>query len=81
MKSNYEHKPDRGSLFRNEEKRDENDRDYVGSINIGGTDYWLSGSVKTSAKGTKYLALSAKPKNEARTAKKAAVPFDDAVGF
>jgi hypothetical protein len=52
----------RGALFR-EEKQKETDRDYSGSINIGGTEYWLSGWVKTSKKGAKYLSLAVKPKD------------------
>jgi hypothetical protein len=52
----------RGALFR-EQKQQETDRDYSGTINIGGTDYWLSGWVKTSKKGEKYLSLAVKPKD------------------
>jgi hypothetical protein len=52
----------RGALFR-EDKQKEGDRDYSGTINIGGVEYWLSGWVKTSKKGTKYLSLAAKPKD------------------
>jgi hypothetical protein len=52
----------RGALFR-EEKQKETDRDYAGTINIDGVEYWLSGWVKTSKKGAKYLSISAKPKD------------------
>jgi hypothetical protein len=52
----------RGALFR-EQKEKETDRDYSGTINIGGVEYWLSGWVKTSKKGTKYLSLAVKPKD------------------
>jgi hypothetical protein len=52
----------RGALFR-EEKQKETDRDYAGTINIGGVEYWLSGWVKTSKKGAKYLSLAVKPKD------------------
>jgi hypothetical protein len=52
----------RGVLFREEKKSKPEDRDYSGSINIGGTEYWLSGWVKTSKKGSKFLSLSIKPK-------------------
>lgn len=50
----------RGALFR-AQKEKENDRDYSGTINVGGTNYWLSGWVKTSKKGAKYLSLRVKP--------------------
>ena len=44
-------------------KQKETDRDYGGTINIGGTEYWLSGWVKTSKKGAKYLSLAVKLKD------------------
>jgi hypothetical protein len=52
----------RGALFR-EQKEKETDRDYCGTINIDGIEYWLSGWVKTSKKGAKYLSISAKQKD------------------
>jgi len=52
----------RGVLFRDDKKAKPEDRDYSGSINIGGTEYWLSGWIKTSKKGSKFLSLSIKPK-------------------
>jgi hypothetical protein len=55
----------RGVLFNEiDKKTGDNDRDYAGSINIDGTDYWLSGWIKTSKKGTKFMSLSVKPKVE-----------------
>jgi hypothetical protein len=54
----------RGALFRDADKQKDGDRDYSGTINIDGTDYWLSAWIKTSAKGTKYMSLSVKPKDE-----------------
>jgi hypothetical protein len=68
----------RGVLFREEKKSEPTDRDYSGSINIAGAEYWLSGWVKTSKKGSKFLSLSIKPKApvEATT-----VPFNDEIEF
>jgi hypothetical protein len=57
----------RGALFR-EQKEKETDRDYSGTINVGGVEYWLSGWVKTSKKGAKYLSLSVKPKDAPQSA-------------
>jgi hypothetical protein len=55
----------RGALFR-EEKTGADDRDYSGQLNVDGVEYWLSGWVKTSKKGQKFLSLSVKPKTPAR---------------
>ena len=46
----------RGALFRDDKKQSDKDRDYSGSINIEGREYWLSAWVKTSAKGTKFMS-------------------------
>jgi hypothetical protein len=56
----------RGVLFREEKKSEPADRDYSGSINIAGVEYWLSGWIKTSKKGSKFLSLSVRPKAEAK---------------
>jgi hypothetical protein len=58
----------KGALFKNDDKdpNDDKDRDYFGSLDIEGTEYWLSGWVRTSKKsGKKYLSLSVKPKQQA----------------
>src|SRR5262245_3655007 len=47
----------RGALFRDSNKSKETDRDYSGSINVDGVEYWLSGWTKTSKKGAKFLSL------------------------
>ena len=64
----------RGSLFKNEDKdqADPKDRDYSGSINIDGREFWLSAWIKTAKSGKKFMSLSVKPKNEtsARSAPK-----------
>ena len=52
----------RGALFRVEEKKDPKHADYSGNINADGKDYWLSGWIKTSKEGKKYMSLSVKPK-------------------
>jgi hypothetical protein len=52
----FEVKPNTGSLFR-AEKDKETDRDYSGQANIGGELFWVSGYLKTSKNGKKYLDL------------------------
>jgi len=68
----------RGVLFREEKKSEPTDRDYSGSINIAGAEYWLSGWIKTSKKGAKFLSLSVKPK---APVKAESVPFNDEIEF
>lgn len=54
----------RGSLFKNEKKTEEKHPDLNGSINIEGTDYWISGWSKVSKGGQKFISLSVRPKQE-----------------
>jgi hypothetical protein len=56
----------RGALFRNDDKdpNDDKERDYNGTLDVEGTEYWISGWVKTSKAGKKYLSLSVKAKAE-----------------
>jgi hypothetical protein len=54
----------RGILFANDRKTQDTDRDYSGSINVDGREYWLSGWRRTSkSDGRKFLSLSVKPKD------------------
>jgi hypothetical protein len=77
----------RGALFRNDDKgsNDDKERDYSGTLDVEGTEYWLSGWVRTSKKsGKKYLSLSIKPKVEkvAESEKKSpAENLDDQIPF
>jgi hypothetical protein len=56
----------RGSLFKNENKDQANpkDRDYSGSINIDGREFWLSAWIKTAKSGKKFMSIAVKPKTE-----------------
>lgn len=53
----------RGALFKNERKEQESHADYRGSINVDGTDYWVSSWIKTSKNGQKFMSLSVKRKD------------------
>src|SRR5262245_37937275 len=76
---------DKGALFKNTDKdpNDDRDRDYAGTLNVGGTEFWLSAWIRVSKKGTKYLSLSVKPKDVKPTASKKprAEDFDDEIRF
>ena len=76
----------KGALFKNDDKdpNDNQDRDYFGSLDVEGTEYWLSGWVRASKKsGKKYLSLSIKPNQDkpAATNKSRADDFDDEISF
>jgi len=55
----------RGSLFKNDAKKDPDDKfpAYKGQINIEGQEYWISAWLKTSKQGTKFMSLSVQPKD------------------
>jgi uncharacterized protein (DUF736 family) len=55
----------RGAIFKNDDKQQDNHPDYKGSINVNGVDMWVSGWLKTSEKtGKKFMSLSVKTKEE-----------------
>ena len=54
----------RGSLFKNDKKLEDRHPDMNGSINIEGTEYWISGWKKVSKAGSGFISLSVRPKQE-----------------
>lgn len=53
----------RGVLFKNDRKEQENHPDLSGKINVNGQEFWLSGWTKKTEDGKfKLLSLSVKPK-------------------
>ena len=57
----------RGVLFKNDRKEQDNHPDYKGSINVGGQEFWLSAWLRQGDKG-KFMSLSVKPKEQQRQA-------------
>jgi hypothetical protein len=84
MKMDYDN-TNRGALFNERDKKTKDeDRDYGGSINVDGTEYWLSAWIKTSKKtGQKFMSLSIKPKQDKppATNKSRADDFNDSISF
>jgi hypothetical protein len=78
----------RGALFKNDRKTKDTDRDYSGSLNVGGHDFWISGWIKDGRNG-KFLSLSVKqkdgkPQQEAapqRTQQQRRAEMDDEIPF
>jgi len=63
--SQYEQKDNSGAMFVNDKKESETHPDRKGSAMIGGVDYWVSGWLNESAKGSKYLSLKFTAKEDA----------------
>lgn len=85
MKTKYEPQPNSATVFENEEKRPDQlmknadgsewvrvDADYKGSGLIGGVNYWVDVTKKTSKAGKDYFKIKFKPKGAPVAVKKAA---------
>ena len=59
--SEYKQRENSGILFKNDRKKTDVQPDYVGTINVGGVEFFISGWVKQGQK-TKFMSLSVKPK-------------------
>ena len=83
----YEHKENRGSLFRNERKEQDTHADYNGEINVEGKVFYLNAWLNETDSGKKYFSLSVKEKQARGSegvaeAKQAAEDFqDDSIPF
>lgn len=66
-----------GLLFKNDRKETEKHPDYTGSLNVGGTDYWLSAWIKQGKSG-KFMSLAVKPKEARATPRNGPPPNEDA---
>jgi hypothetical protein len=64
----------RGALFTNARKEKDTHPDVTGSLNVDGTEYWVSGWTKESKDGNKFLSLSVRPKEDTGAGKPAAKP-------
>lgn len=80
----FEHKPNRGSLFRNDKKESDTHPDSKGSALIDGTEYWIS-AWRNAEPGKKvYWSLSFQPKQEETTSEEQTSPppeLDDEIPF
>lgn len=63
----FETKPNSGSMFKNDQKEQDNHADYRGSALIDGVDYWMDAWIKTAETGRKWMSFSFKPKQKPTT--------------
>ena len=74
----YEHKENKGSIFKNEKKEKETHPDYTGQVNVAGTLYNISAWINESKSGKKYFGLSLsipKPKEDNKLVDPEDLPF------
>ena len=76
----FEQRNMNGALFRNDKKEKETHPDYTGSAKVDDIEYYISGWVKTSKGGQKYMSLAFTPKN-ASPVQAGNVDFDDDILF
>lgn len=69
----------RGVLFRTDKQGNDKRPDYNGSLNVNGVDYELSGWMKVSKKGNKFMSLTIREpfKKTTKAATPAVEPFED----
>jgi uncharacterized protein (DUF736 family) len=85
----FEHKPGRLSLFKNDRKETDTQPDYRGDGKLpDGSDVWVSAWIEQGKNGNKYFSLSVQPKDAVTErgvaeAKKAVEPepLDDDIPF
>ena len=61
----YEIKENSGSMFVNTKKEKDTHPDRNGTALIGGVEYYVSGWIKETKSGDKWLSLAFKPKEQA----------------
>ena len=64
----FEHKPNSGSLFKNDKRETDSQPHAKGSAQIEGVAYWVSAWTNQSDNGTRYQSLKFSRKDENRAA-------------
>lgn len=67
----------RGAIWKNDDKREDNHPDFKGSINVDGVEYWVSAWKRKEGAAAKAPALSfsVKPKEDQKPAPKKTDPI------
>lgn len=55
----------KGALFKNDDKRNDKDPDYKGTVNVDGREFWISGWIRTPRDTTKkkFIGFTVKLKD------------------
>ena len=81
----YEHKPNSGSLFKNDRREKETHAHAKGDALIDGVEYWVSAWTNTKTDGEKYQSLKFSRKDENKSPRPNTTPdpdgFDDELPF
>ena len=65
--SDFQHKPNSGSIFKNDKREKDTQPQMKGSALIDGVEYWVSAWTNESNSGTRYQSLSFQPKDQAHS--------------
>ena len=75
----------RGALFANDKKTQENHPNMRGTLNVDGVEYWVSAWTKTSKSGMRFQSLAVTRKEQQAAPQTQAAPapatFDDDIPF
>lgn len=70
-----------GALFANTDRKTDKHPNARGTLNVEGTEYWISAWTKTSKKGEKFQSLSVQRKEPKPDAAPAADDLNDDIPF
>jgi hypothetical protein len=73
----YEMKENSGSMFVNTKKEKETQPDRIGNALVGVVDYFVSGWIKETKSGDKWLSLAFKPKEQALSKPPSSIKDDE----
>lgn len=71
----------RGALFKNNRKETEKHPDYTGTLDVNGTEHYLSAWIKESKNGTKFMSVSLGKAKEQKQEKPVEDDLDDDIPF
>ena len=79
----FEQRELNGSMFKNDKKTQPNHPDYRGDVKVEGKLYWMSGWIKETKDGAKFLSISLTLKDDNPVTRPTTLPtfYDDSMPF